>query len=178
MSVNLAQTLAITNNDLKVLLVGMDIRKPRIAEYLSISSSKGLTDYVARTGMNLDDVIQKNPNGLAFDVITSGPIPPNPAELLLSQRVDDMFAELRKRYDYIVVDTAPVGLVSDTLTLSRIGDATIYVCRANYTTKTDIQYANSIYEEGRLKKMSIILNDTIVRKGYGYGYGENRESQK
>lgn len=177
-SVNLAQTLAITNNDLKVLLVGMDIRKPRIAEYLSISSSKGLTDYVARTGMNLDDVIQKNPNGLAFDVITSGPIPPNPAELLLSQRVDDMFAELRKRYDYIVVDTAPVGLVSDTLTLSRIGDATIYVCRANYTTKTDIQYANSIYEEGRLKKMSIILNDTIVRKGYGYGYGENRESQK
>ena len=177
-SVNLAQTLAITNNDLKVLLVGMDIRKPRIAEYLSISSSKGLTDYVPRTGMNLDDVIQKNPNGLAFDVITSGPIPPNPAELLLSQRVDDMFAELRKRYDYIVVDTAPVGLVSDTLTLSRIGDATIYVCRANYTTKTDIQYANSIYEEGRLKKMSIILNDTIVRKGYGYGYGENRESQK
>ena len=177
-SVNLAQTLAITNNDLKVLLVGMDIRKPRIAEYLSISSSKGLTDYVARTGMNLDDVIQKNPNGLAFDVITSGPIPPNPAELLLSQRVDDMFAELRKRYDYIVVDTAPVGLVSDTLTLSRIGDATIYVCRANYTTKTDIQYANSIYEEGRLKKMSIILNDTIVRKGYGYGYGEKRESQK
>lgn len=177
-SVNLAQTLAITNNDLKVLLVGMDIRKPRIAEYLSISSSKGLTDYVARTGMNLDDVIQKNPNGLAFDVITSGPIPPNPAELLLSQRVDDMFAELRKRYDYIVVDTAPVGLVSDTLTLSRIGDATIYVCRANYTTKTDIQYANSIYEEGRLKKMSIILNNTIVRKGYGYGYGENRESQK
>lgn len=177
-SVNLAQTLAITNNDLKVLLVGMDIRKPRIAEYLSIPSLKGLTDYVARTGMDLDDVIQKNPNGLAFDVITSGPIPPNPAELLLSQRVDDMFAELRKRYDYIVVDTAPVGLVSDTLTLSRIGDATIYVCRANYTTKTDIQYANSIYEEGRLKKMSILLNDTIVRKGYGYGYGENRESQK
>ena len=177
-SVNLAQTLAITNNDLKVLLVGMDIRKPRIAEYLSIPSLKGLTDYVARTGMNLDDVIQKNPNGLAFDVITSGPIPPNPAELLLSQRVDDMFAELRKRYDYIVVDTAPVGLVSDTLTLSRIGDATIYVCRANYTTKTDIQYVNSIYEEGRLKKMSILLNDTIVRKGYGYGYGENRESQK
>lgn len=177
-SVNLAQTLAITNNDLRVLLVGMDIRKPRIAEYLSIPSSKGLTDYVARSGMDLDDVIQKNPNGLAFDVITSGPIPPNPAELLLSQRVDDMFAELRKRYDYIVVDTAPVGLVSDTLTLSRIGDATIYVCRANYTTKTDIQYANSIYEEGRLKKMSILLNDTIVRKGYGYGYGENRESQK
>lgn len=177
-SVNLAQTLAITNNDLRVLLVGMDIRKPRIAEYLSIPSTKGLTDYVARAGMDLDDVIQKNPNGLAFDVITSGPIPPNPAELLLSQRVDDMFAELRKRYDYIVVDTAPVGLVSDTLTLSRIGDATIYVCRANYTTKTDIQYANSIYEEGRLKKMSILLNDTIVRKGYGYGYGENREFQK
>lgn len=177
-SVNLAQTLAITNNDLRVLLVGMDIRKPRIAEYLSIPASKGLTDYVARAGMDIDEVIQKNPNGLAFDVITSGPIPPNPAELLLSQRVDDMFAELRKRYDYIVVDTAPVGLVSDTLTLSRIGDATIYVCRANYTTKTDIQYANSIYEEVRLKKMSILLNDTIVRKGYGYGYGENRDSKK
>ncbi len=177
-SVNLAQTLAITNDNLKVLLVGMDIRKPRIAEYLSIPASRGLTDYVAKDGLNIDEIIQKNPNGLAFDVITSGPIPPNPAELLLNQRIDEMFAELRKRYDYIVVDTAPVGLVSDTLTLSRIGDATIYVCRANYTTKADIQYANGVYEEGRLKKMSILLNDTIVSKGYGYGYGENHYSKK
>ena len=111
-------------------------------------------------------------------MITSGPVPPNPAELLLSDRVDYLFEELRKQYDYIVVDTAPVGLVSDTLTLSRIGDATVYVCRANYTTKADIQFANSVYEEGRLKKMSILINDTIVRKGYGYGYGDNNDKKK
>lgn len=177
-SANLAQTLALTNSSMKVLLVGMDIRKPRLAEYLSLPSSLGLTEYLAKEDMNVDDIILKTPSGLSFDVITSGPIPPNPAELLLSKRVDELFAELRNRYDYIVVDTAPVGLVSDTLTLSRIGDAAIYVCRANYTTKADIQYANSIYEEGRLKKMSILLNDTIVRKGYGYGYGEQKDKKK
>ena len=177
-SANLAQTLALTNSNMKVLLVGMDIRKPRLAEYLSLPSSLGLTEYLAKEDMNVDDIILKTPSGLSFDVITSGPIPPNPAELLLSNRVDELFAELRNRYDYIVVDTAPVGLVSDTLTLSRIGDAAIYVCRANYTTKADIQYANSIYEEGRLKKMSILLNDTIVRKGYGYGYGEQKDKKK
>ena len=177
-SANLAQTLALTNSSMKVLLVGMDIRKPRLAEYLSLPSSLGLTEYLAKEDMNVDDIILKTPSGLSFDVITSGPIPPNPAELLLSNRVDELFEELRNRYDYIVVDTAPVGLVSDTLTLSRIGDAAIYVCRANYTTKADIQYANSIYEEGRLKKMSILLNDTIVRKGYGYGYGEQKDKKK
>ena len=177
-SANLAQTLALTNSNMKVLLVGMDIRKPRLAEYLSLPSSLGLTEYLAKEDMNVDDIILKTPSGLSFDVITSGPIPPNPAELLLSNRVDELFEELRNRYDYIVVDTAPVGLVSDTLTLSRIGDAAIYVCRANYTTKADIQYANSIYEEGRLKKMSILLNDTIVRKGYGYGYGEQKDKKK
>lgn len=177
-SVNLAQTLSLTKHDTKVLLVGMDIRKPRLAEYIGISSSKGLTDYIAKENTLLSDIIIKSPAGLSFDVITSGPVPPNPAELLLSDRVDYLFEELRKQYDYIVVDTAPVGLVSDTLTLSRIGDATVYVCRANYTTKADIQFANSVYEEGRLKKMSILINDTIVRKGYGYGYGDNNDKKK
>ena len=177
-SINLAQTLSLTKQDFKVLLVGMDIRKPRLAEYIGISSSKGLTDYIAKENTALSDIIIKSPAGLSFDVITSGPVPPNPAELLLNSRVDDLFAELRKQYDYIVVDTAPVGLVSDTLTLSRIGDAAIYVCRANYTTKADIQYANSIYEERRLKKMSILVNDTIVRKGYGYGYGDSYDKKK
>ena len=177
-SINLAQTLSLTKQDFKVLLVGMDIRKPRLAEYIGISSSKGLTDYIAKENTALSDIIIKSPAGLSFDVITSGPVPPNPAELLLNSRVDDLFAELRKQYDYIVVDTAPVGLVSDTLTLSRIGDAAIYVCRANYTTKADIQYANSIYEERRLKKMSILVNDTLVRKGYGYGYGDSYDKKK
>lgn len=177
-SVNLSETLAISSPDVKVLLIGMDIRKPRLAEYLSFTPKKGLTEYLAREGSSLDEIINVKPVGLSFDVITSGPIPPDPAELLQSKRVDDMFAELRKRYDYIVVDTAPVGLVSDTLTLARVGDTTVYVCRANYTTESDVSFANDVYEHGYFKKLHLLLNGTTVSKGYGYGYGEGEKSSK
>ena len=107
-----------------------------------------------------------------LDVIISGPIPPNPSELLASDKVDRMIEKLRGSYDYILIDSAPVGMVSDTFMLARVSDATVYVTRANYTTFSDLDFAESIYQEKRLRKLSVVINGTEAKKGYGYGYGE------
>jgi Mrp family chromosome partitioning ATPase len=110
-----------------------------------------------------------------LDVIVAGPIPPNPAELLLNQRLDNLFNELRERYDYIIVDSAPVGMVSDTFSLTRIADTTVYVCRANYTQRDHIRYCNTIVAEERLRNVSLVINATTAKQGYGYGYNQNGE---
>ncbi|MBR5550537.1 MAG: polysaccharide biosynthesis tyrosine autokinase [Muribaculaceae bacterium] len=170
-SINLAASLAMLENK-KVLLVGMDIRSPRLAEYLSINVSHGLTEYLSSEKISLDDIIIKEPIQKNLDIITAGPVPPNPSELLMLDRVDELFAQLRTKYDYIIVDSAPVGMVSDTFTLARVSDVTIYVCRANYTSLRDVNFINNLYEENRLKKMSLVVNGTTSKKGYGYGYGE------
>lgn len=170
-SINLASSLALLGN--KVLLVGMDIRAPKLAEYLPITPKHGLTEYLSTDNIPLTDIIIPNAVIEGMDIITAGPVPPNPGELLLSNRVDELFAKLRTMYDYIVVDSAPVGMVSDSFSLVRISDATVYVCRANYTTLRDVKFFNDIYAEDRLKKMSLVVNGTNARKGYGYGYGHN-----
>lgn len=167
-SMNLAASLALL--DKKVLLVGMDIRLPRLAEYLGVQSSKGLTQYLSSNDVTLDSIIVKHPvtDIPALDVILAGPVPPNPAELLASRKVDTLFEELRQRYDYIVVDSAPVGMVSDTFTLNRIADATIYVSRVNATTYQDADFIEEIYEDNRLNKLSVVVNGVKSKKSYGY----------
>lgn len=175
-SINLAASLALQNK--RVLLIGMDIRNPQLAKYLTLTPHTGVTQYLANPSIAIDDLIIREPLMPNLDIITAGPIPPNPGELLTGDAVDRLFVELRKRYDYIIVDTAPVGMVSDTFNLARISDATIYVCRANYTTLRDIQFINSIYNEKRLRKMSLVVNGTAAHKGYGYGYGSDKKHKK
>lgn len=172
-SINLASSLALLGK--KVLLVGMDIRNPRLAEYLNLPPAPGFTEYIAGNHLSLDDIIRKNPVGKNLDIITAGPIPPNPAELLNDPKVDQMFSTLRERYDYIIIDSAPVGMVSDTFCLVRLSDATVYVTRANYSTLKEVKFFNTLYDEGRLKKMSLVINGTKPGKGYGYGYGRKKE---
>lgn len=171
-SLNLAASLALLDNK-RVLLVGMDIRNPQLANYIGINPPLGLTNYLSSDAVTLDSIIVPMKGYDKFDVIFAGPIPPNPAELLMSKKVDSMFEELRKHYDYIIVDTAPVGMVSDTFTLSRISDATIYVTRYNYSSMRDLDFIEDIYEEKRLKRLSVVLNGAHTKKGYGYGYGRN-----
>ena len=118
------------------------------------------------------DLIIPADNQRLFDVILSGPIPPNPAELLLSNRVETLFEYLAGIYDYILIDSAPVGMVSDTFTLDRVAQATIYVVRANMTTFDDINFVNSLANEKRLTKIALVLNGTVSKRGYGYGYSE------
>lgn len=171
-SINLAADMALLNK--KVLLIGMDIRKPRLSEYLNIAPRFGLTQYLASKEISVDSLITHDDAANGLDVIVAGPVPPNPAELLSSQRLDDLMAELRKRYDYIFIDSAPVGMVSDTFTLDRLADATIYVVRADYTSRSDLRFIDEIYEDKRLKKLSIVINGTATKRGYGYGYGEKK----
>ncbi len=173
---NLAISLALLGK--RVLLVGMDIRNPQLANYLGLHNPKGLTNYLADAQTDIHDIIIPNAIQENLDIILAGPVPPNPSELLLSERVDELFAAMRKEYDYIVVDSAPVSMVSDTFCLRRISDATVYVCRANYTTKEFIRYANRIVSEKRLNKVSFVLNGTTAKQGYGYGYGNTANKKK
>lgn len=166
-SINMAAALAALSK--KVLLVGMDIRKPMLAQYLGISPKFGITQYLSSSSISIGQIIEKVPGIDNLDTIVAGPVPPNPAELLASEKVDALFAELRGQYDYIIVDTAPLGLVSDTFTLDRVADATIFVCRLNRTKASAFNELNEIYEQKRLKKLSIVINGSKSRKEYGYG---------
>jgi capsular exopolysaccharide synthesis family protein len=175
-SLNLAASLALLGK--RVVLVGMDIRNPRLADYLDMSNKNGLTVYLSKQNAELDSIIAHHSSVENLDVIVGGPVPPNPGELLASTKVDEMFAELRRRYDYIVVDSAPVGMVSDTFNLVRISDATVYVCRVNYTPITDIEFVNKVHNDRRMRKLSLVVNGTKTSKGYGYGYGYGHTKTK
>lgn len=171
-SINLAADMSLLHK--KVLLIGMDIRKPRLAEYLNISPRFGLTQYLSSNEISIDSMIAHDSAVPGLDIIVAGPVPPNPAELLNSNRLDELMAELRQRYDYIFIDSAPVGMVSDTFTIDRLADATIYVVRADYTTRSDLRFVDEIYQDKRLKKLSVVVNGTATKRGYGYGYGEKK----
>ncbi|MGL4994254.1 MAG: GumC family protein [Bacteroidales bacterium] len=173
-AINFALSLSLMKNK-KVVLVGLDIRKPRLVEYMEMNNNPiGITNYLSDEDLNPQDIAVHSSICGNLDIIVSGPIPPNPAELLLGERLDRMFDYLRHHYDYIVVDSAPVGMVSDTFSLARVTDATLYVCRANYSKRENIKYAESIVAQNRLKKVSLIINGTQTQTGYGYGYGEKR----
>ena len=167
-SINLAATLSMLGK--KVLLIGMDIRNPKLENYLGVRPKYGLTQYLSSENVSINDIIDHRPFNQfpTFDIIVSGPIPPNPAELLASTKVDELFEQLRQQYDYIIVDTAPVGMVSDTFTLNRIADSTIYVTRINSTSNNDIKFINSIYDNKRLNKLGIVINGVKDKKTYGY----------
>lgn len=166
-SVNLAATLALLGK--RVMLIGMDIRNPQLGAALGISPRYGLTQYLATQNITIDQIRTHLDAIPGLDVIVAGPVPPNPAELLISNRVDELIATLRQQYDYIIIDTAPIGQVSDTYSLDRLADASLFVCRINHTSVTNLEVINEIAEQHRLKKVSIVINGTNTYKTYGYG---------
>jgi tyrosine-protein kinase Etk/Wzc len=174
-SANLAGAFALSGK--KILLVGMDIRNPRLDEYINIPD-RGFTNYLSSKDLKLEDLIVKIDGYEDFHVLPSGVIPPNPAELLMSKKVDSLFQTLKTQYDYIIVDTAPVSLVTDTLLIAKHADTFIYVARANFLEKRMLSIANTLYKEQKLPNMCLLLNDTDSSKGYGYGYGYGSETLK
>ncbi len=163
--------------DKKVLVIGLDIRKPKLAAYLNVDNSSGITMYLSGH-MGKDKLIK--PSGIHpnLSVISSGPIPPNPNELLAKPALDKLIAELREQFDYILIDTAPILVVSDSFSLNRLADVNIYVVRADYTPKKNIEDATNLYKYKKLNNLFFVLNATDMsknsyRKGYGkkYGYG-------
>ena len=180
-TVNLATSLALL--DKKVLIIGLDIRKPKLAEYLKIDNDTGITLYL--TGhLSREELIR--PSGIHpnLSVITAGPVPPNPNELLAKPALDKLISELKKEYDYIIVDTAPIGLVADSFTLNRFADVNLYVIRANYTHKKNIEDATNLFKHKKLNNLYFVLNGIDINKNsntyglgkkYGYGYGYEPE---
>ncbi|WP_136668965.1 polysaccharide biosynthesis tyrosine autokinase [Flavobacterium sp. H122] len=165
---NLATTMAISGK--RVLLIGLDIRNPKIDEYFHVPS-RGVTNFLSTADTDIDNYLLKQSGYEYFDILPSGVIPPNPAELLMNIKLEKLFDELKTKYDYIVVDTAPVSLVTDTLLIAKNADAFVYVVRSNYLEKELLKIPGNLYQEKKLPNMSIVLNDTDVEKGYGYGYG-------
>lgn len=176
-SINTAAALALQGK--KVLLIGLDIRKPMLTTYLNLPvGHPGLTNYLLRPEISFQDIIQEVRDVKNLNVVVAGIIPPNPAELLLEPRLKDLFVEARKNYDYVIVDSAPVGMVSDSLSVAEFADATIYVTRLGVTRFRDLQFINSLYEDGRLPKMNVVINGTTATQGYGYGYGSVEDHGK
>ncbi len=170
LSVNLASIFA--HSGKKVLLIGMDIRKPKLNEYIVITKTRGLTDYLSSKNEPISDFISKYKGYKNLDVLLAGSIPPNPTELLMNTKVDELFAQFKKDYDFIVVDTAPVSLVSDTLIVAKFADTFVYVVRAKFMDKRMLSIPDTLHKENKLPNMAFILNDTEITKGYGYGgYG-------
>jgi capsular exopolysaccharide synthesis family protein len=168
-ALNLASSLALSGK--KVILVGMDLRAPKILRYLNLEDKKGLTDFIMTGDQNLPGYIFRTPELESLDILPSGSIPPNPSELLMNPGIKVLFDSLKGMYDYIVVDTAPVGMVTDTLLLSAYADVFVFVVRANYLDKRLLSIAETIYKEKRLSNMAVLINGSDHTKGYGYGYG-------
>lgn len=178
---NLAAVLSLSGK--KVLLMEMDLRKPKISEKLGIDNRTGFSTWsIGKTP--LSELIK--PSGINENcwIITSGPIPPNPAELLLTDTTKELFATLRSRFDYIVIDAPPVGLVTDAQLLGHFADTTLYLVRQGYTFKQQLQISKELYTFRKMPKMNIVVNDVKAGKGYGYsytygyGYGYNTNAPK
>lgn len=171
---NLAVSFALLGK--KVILVGLDIRKPRLAELFEIKDHKrGITPLLTHEHPT-EDMIRENilPSGINdnLDLLMAGPVPPNPTELISRPSLEDVMAVLRNHYDYILIDTAPVGLVTDTLQIGRVANATIYMCRADFTPKSAFDLINDLAAEKKLPNMAIVLNGIdMSKKKYGYYYG-------
>ncbi|MBR6495224.1 MAG: polysaccharide biosynthesis tyrosine autokinase, partial [Prevotella sp.] len=174
---NLAVSFALLGK--KVILLGLDIRKPRLSELFELDDHKhGITNLLVHdepTWEMIQDQILPSGVNNNLDLLMAGPIPPNPTELLARASLENIINQIKEHYDYILIDSAPVGLVTDTLQIGRVADATVYVCRADYTPKEALAQVNSLSAEKKLPKMTIVLNGIdMSKKKYGYYYGYGR----
>ena len=173
-SINIATVFALSEK--KTVIVGLDLRKPKLAEEFNLSNDVGVVNYLIKQ-KNLKEITNSTPIPY-LDVILSGPVPPNPSELIIGEVMADLIEELKKEYDYIILDTPPVGLVSDSLELGQYADVSLYIVRQNITKKGMIPLLNNRVKRGEMKNVSIILNGFENKAkygsayGYGYGYGD------
>ncbi|WP_439583479.1 GumC family protein [Dyadobacter bucti] len=167
-SINLAASLAYYGK--KVILVGMDLRKPSLHDRLQVSNKAGVSNYMIGQA-DVNDLIQSTGVHPKFDVLVSGPLPPNPSELLGNGRLAQLLTELRLQYDYILIDSPPYGLVTDAALIGEYIDATLYVVRHNYTVLGHLRRIAQLRKGKRFNNLTIIYNGVNYGAGYGYGYG-------
>lgn len=168
-STNLGAVMALAGK--KTVVLEFDIRKPKIMSGLKLQQKNGITNFLLGKA-NVRELPVMVPGYENLFILPCGPVPPNPAELLLEDKVAELFAELKEIFDVIVIDTAPVGMVSDAMTLSKFADCTLYIVRQGHTYKKQIILIDEFHTESRLPKISIVINDVKLKPGYGYyGYG-------
>ena len=172
-SINLANVLALTEK--KVLLIDMDLRKPKVFKYLNLPDVEGITNYLI-SDIDIEKIIVPSGVHENFFAVSAGTIPPNPNELLLNPKMDDLFKFAKEHYDYIIVDSAPIGLISDAQILSKYANVTLYVVRQRLTQKNQLHILEDIYQSEKIKNLYILLNDVRAQSRYGYGYGNSYSS--
>jgi capsular exopolysaccharide synthesis family protein len=179
-SLNFAAVLALTGK--KVALLEFDLRKLKGIEFnendivIDENNNRGITNYLIGQTDDINTIYKPFKKHPQLHLYNTGPIPPNPAELIISDRMETLFQLLKEKYDYIVVDSAPVGLVSDSFALNKYVDSTLYVIRQRYTLKKQMEFINDLKRDGKLSNMAIVVNDVNLAGrygyyGYGYGYG-------
>ena len=173
-SANLAISLSLLGK--KVVIVGLDIRKPGLNKVFNISrKEQGITQYLSDPEKNLMDFVQLSDVSKSLYILPGGTVPPNPTELLARDGLDKAIETLKKNFDYVVLDTAPVGMVTDTLLIGRVADLSVYVCRADYTRKAEFALINELAENNKLPNLCTVINGLDLQKkkyGYYYGYGK------
>lgn len=160
----------------KVIVVGIDIRKPGLNKVFNLSRrAKGITNYLSDPDhVKLTDMIQRSDISPNLDILPGGPVPPNPTELVARTVLEDAINQLKERYDYVILDTAPIAMVTDTAIIGRVADICVYVCRADVTPKAGYRYINVLRDEHKFPKLATVINDIDMSKrknSYGYGYG-------
>ena len=198
-SANTAISLSLLGK--KVVIVGLDIRKPGLNKVFNLSTKEqGITQFLTDPKRNIMDLVQQSDINSNLFILPGGAVPPNPTELLARKGLEEAIEQLKQHFDYIVLDTAPVGMVTDTQLISRIADLTVYVCRADYTRKSEFALVNELAATNKLPRISIAINGLDLKKkkygyyygygkygkyygygkryGYGYGYGEHQEDSK
>ncbi len=179
-SVNLALTMASPSK--KVILIGSDIRNPQLQRYNTARKGlKGLTEFLNDDKIEIENIVHPSTFNKHLDVIYSGSIPPNPTDLLSNGKYETMVDTLKDKYDYIILDTAPLMLVTDSLLVSEVADVTLYVTRSKYTEKSLIDFANKVIDAGKIKNAAFVLNDVDkdyfgYGNKYGYGYGVDKRN--
>ncbi len=168
-STNMGAVLALTGK--KTVVLEFDIRKPKVLSGLGMSRKPGMSNFLVGKA-ELKDLVIPVPDIENLWVLPCGPIPPNPSELLLDGKVNEIFEWLEQNFDVVIVDTAPVGMVSDAMTLGKYADCTLYLVRQGHTFKKQVALIDELYRDNKLPKVSIVINDVKVKPGYGYyGYG-------
>ena len=171
---NLAISLSLLGK--KVVIVGLDIRKPGLNKVFNISKrEQGITQYLANPEKNLMDLVQLSDVSKNLYILPGGTVPPNPTELLARDGLDKAIETLKKNFEYVILDTAPVGMVTDTLLIGRVADLSVYVCRADYTRKNEYTLINELIDGNKLPNLCTVINGLDLKKrkyGYYYGYGK------
>lgn len=167
-SLNLAQVLSLTGQ--KVLLVELDLRKPKLTKLSQAKGNLGVTDYIVRPELELEEIIGIVEGNEKLFFVPAGPIPPNPSELLMSERMQQLLAEAKTNYDMVILDVPPIGAVADAQILSQYADAILYLVRAGKTPYGALEIPDKLVREGKLKNLGIVLNDVNEKDNAYYGY--------